>query len=250
MAVDSPHYPPSELKLSRLRREGIVPYSRDTLLIGVVGGVILGLAVAWLVFGAGYVDSVIQAYKTPLPVSPSPRQMTKITMDSFLSFARMGGIVIGLITACVLLVGLLQTRFLFTLQTIRFSFGSAGRERAAQVFGILKAISLIAVLALVLRFLVVEYLPRYFSQGDYFVPGPVETQLTVWFAPVLRYYVLSIFAIVIFVGIVGRFLAVIRFYQQHGMTRDELMQELRESEASPEVRQAVRQQFQREKIEQ
>ncbi len=262
MSEESKPYPASELKLERLRDDGVVPYSQEVESAAIV----LGLFAVVLLFGSLLCSKLMEfateafafhadeAYFLSAQFKESSLAAASSTAET-LVFAL--GLVLLPLFLAVFVLGLLQTRFLFVPAALRFrlsSLFSLGELSPAQLFPRFSR-SLVSaslfVLSLVLSFILLRYFFTEIADSGYaslrfrsnikssFAGGDKLPLLA--FVESMTYFAggaLAFFSVMLGVG--AYFVRVLGFKRIHRMSRAELEAEYREMETSPELRSAQR----------
>lgn len=272
MSEELHRFPPTELKLEKLREAGIVPFSEDVMCFAVFLGTGVGIwlcAVSCMKQIAGLFEHLWAARYDEAALAG---ELVKSSVAEH--FAKTGQAVFLMTLAfvvplvcLVLLTGGLQTRFLFSLNRLSLDFGRFFRFGGwiwqglftRFFFGftrLIKVLCWIVVSAMILGYLITEKLPfapvesakivgqaapagdgkeRGGAVSPLFADSAGEARLSeaideigsVWFC---------LLAFSFFVGILSRFVTVLRFYQSHRMTRSELEAEYRETEQAPQFK--------------
>ncbi len=239
-------FPPSDHKLQQLRRKGIIPWSPELIGFGAMAGAAVGV----LLFLKGSVPELLAVARQGwsgaiLELNASNRIQNLL----WISAARLlFPIVLG-----ALIVGLLQSRFLFLFQRIGFRFqrfrgaGSEGYRRSLQ--GRFALLGAALVWALIVAFLLFPTLQQYleisFQRVELSSPAAparlldsarlemVELQAQLFLCGGVG------LGFLFSIAVVSRFVAGLSFRAQHGMTRAELEAENREFQGSEVVRQRL-----------
>ncbi|MCC6220313.1 MAG: EscU/YscU/HrcU family type III secretion system export apparatus switch protein [Deltaproteobacteria bacterium] len=269
MSVENKQFPATETKLRRLRQAGTVAFSADFTSFGVTIGFFVGVGV----FLLRQVDELLPFLKAfwaggrvNVAGAESVSSAFKVLLEASACF------LLAVLTIVVLL-GFYQTRFLFTLIPLRpslASFASLGRNlfgdfsgRVSQVFfATIKVLAWVVVVVLFMLHCISE-MPQNLveidgavrtsvAEADYaakqeFNGVKAESEVTIAFRNYYRSfgrYLLFFFAVILgfsfFVGILSRFVVVVAYANKHKMSRAEIEAENRESEASPEMKTAMK----------
>lgn len=267
MAGEDKPFPPSDYKLSQLRRAGIIAYSplltASALIVGLLAGINLVIPSV-----AGNLAKMLSKSAASAGTMTSAEIKAEWFATGEFLFTAVGEmLLIGV--AIVLLVGFVQSRFYFSPSNALPNFGrlfrlqpSAALIPARRTFRILPLVLLW--LAIVIAFgmrLTSAPLPLFpqlaFSekQGLFLHGTPRSTfaavadvrdsaasggllthELLATLSPLL-WYTAIFFAVV---GILSRVIVHVEYLQRHRMTRTELDAELREMEMRPELRRGLR----------
>lgn len=237
---ESRNYPPSELKLERLRRAGVIPRSSDVSSFGIVLGLVLSCCA--LVSGAG--EAVVSLLKRCLSGACST-QAPQLVAEGASVLLAVNALVLLLIVGCLLLADLVQNRALFTTGAWGFRAGrafSAGENLASLRRGLATAVLKNAVF--ITGWLGVAYL-LFVAAFQGIIPDVTIVSAPAVEQPHLQFYRAFAVQVLIasvsasfFFALLSWFLAVLQFRREHSMSRSELEQEYREMEAAPELRRA------------
>ena len=250
MAGDLKNFPPSALKLERLRSEGIVPGSTDVLIFAAV----LGLFVGIFVLSSTVLEELL-AYTRSVFIASSLRQEADLRSGLLIALRSISAVVLPLCCA-VLLIGMLQNKFLFVWKIITFNMSRlfvAGQyigrffERiGSSLLAALRVCCWLGVCLLLLRYISLLLVPAViipdFKFAELLLSMNSSSGAIVGFdayadrllGPLKHLFILSL-AFSFFVGILSYFIAVLAFYREHRMTRQEVESENRELEHSPEL---------------
>ena len=240
MSDESKSYPPSDLKLERLRRQGIIARSSEVSSFGVIIGLII--ACSALASGAG--SSVATLLKRCLAgaCADTPAQTVA---EGFSTVLIVNGLVFVLIVGCLVLVEIVQNKGLFTPGAWRFNFaipfsfsqnlGETRRRFPGFIFkNGLFACGWIAVCYMLLIAAFQEIIPSVtMLTASEFDPD----QLGFYQRFVVQVLIASA-AAGFFFAVLSWFVAILQFRREHQMSRSELEQEYREIEPPPELRRA------------
>ena len=260
MSDGEKRYQPSDLKLERLRRDGVMPFSMDVLTFAAILGFFIGCAALFNSLSSEIIARCRDAWEAggfaaESAVSTGAGIVTALRGVLFLTSA-----VLLPVFILVLLSGTLQTRFFFGFSALRpqwsalfqlhrLSLAEMGRRFGLAILSLCK-VSLwlgLAVLAFLSLFLPIfpEGLP-----ASRRASGVISQQVTgsspAFAGELVRYkeqlVVLAAAALgaAFFIGVLSRIASVLYFQYQHRMSRAELEAEYRESEPAPEVRDAQR----------
>lgn len=236
MTGQSKMFPPSDHRLSELRRAGIVPFSRDVVTFAVAGAVLLAvwlLSGEWLTRLAGAARSGFQGRMIPW------REMLIVGAAGAGAFA-------GAAALAALGAGLLQTKFLFTVNPAPANSGP-GRRLVLCAAGIVKAAAVWGIAGLLLYGLAYEFVrPEQIVEWQNFCDRVFQPQ-TPPAAPLLeRLRLVSgtaaalLVVTALFFAVISRFVVVTVFRSQHSMSRLEMEAEAKDLEMKSEVKQAQR----------
>lgn len=241
-------FPPTELRIQRLRDEGVVPFSSEMSSLFAV------LAIALLI-------SLARFYLLATPGRVTNFAATYFAWESAEASIGMGeaAIIVGCVLllslgvlAVVLLGGLLQNRFLWatsalgkSLNLVSFDkfFGIRGRIGAI-ILRSITAIALFAIVFALIRVIVTDYFGAYqqiASDGN--LQKDVSTLLALQLVSLVDYLMKALWgsvAILAAIAVVSRVVVVQSFRLQYSMTREEIEAEQRETEPSTEVRERQR----------
>ena len=240
MSMENKTYPPTELKLRKLRRAGIVAVSEYVLSAGVVFGTLLS---SYLLAVWGF--EMLLAYATELYLNPQVQQPFPVY--------RFLALILGVGIVPCLLLGSLQTKFLVSLNAclprfsglIRFpnpfnpeNFRSAVASLLA-VLGWILVISLLVFGNFIEGSLGVEGFKDAALGGQeekgVFVRAEIEKTFQIFSIAAASYF--------IFLSSLSWFVVYLRFLKQHRMTKSEIEAEIKEEEVSPEVKRRVRESY-------
>lgn len=267
MADELGTYPPTDLKLQRLRQQGIIPYTADVLAFAAILGLVLALFLSQRMFH----EVMLYVGKTfsPAPVGTAAPSQIALELktqgqEAFSLLLRLLAVFLLPIFGAVVLVGMVQTRFLFLFSAIvpNFSrwfsadisslFAFAFRLRRA-AFRCLKVGLWIAVAFLALRttMLGVQHGYDYYSAADQLLVASknvsgshfaAKQQLFLaglkWFDREFHRLLVVALVFSFLMGAVSRLLSVVLFRRAHQMTRTELEAEYRESEPPADYKNA------------
>ena len=228
--MGSKRYPVSDLKRTKLARKGVVSRSTELLALGAL------LGLGWSVYLIANAD-----------ISPIIDNLKALASSSEMSWDFFGFFMLGLITLLlpayilILLISLVQTKFNFSPGAIGFSVESFGS--LAHIFKPKLAAGFNKLLLLFASCLAAYILAQYlFTEVfSYEVFGGIESLRTEPKAEIISslFYVwLIVLFLAFFIGTLSFFLSRLAFDREHMMTREEVEEEAREYESSPEVRQA------------
>jgi len=233
MSDGEKRYPPSDLKLARLRDSGEIPKTNYLVSASVVLG---GLLVIFLARGGAL--SVGDQLRHSLTVTENSETALSALTNTFQVLFSLLLRSVGLIAVLALLAGLIQNRFLFLAGLVRFDGARVfdlGRNlfgdlfsRTTQFFaGLLVGLLWIAA-AVALG--VATY--QLIGSGSLFQQTTALNGATKMAIQMLS--VAVFFAV--FVGVLARVIVGLRFRAKHSMSREELEAEYRELEGSPELK--------------
>lgn len=243
-----PEFPPSERRLRELRKLGSVPQSREVLSAAVVLGSCAGGALFLLLVKGALVSFSQTAFASSAEGLPASELFSLVQTAAALTF-RAVLIVVGAVLLLVVGIGLLQTRFLFSVSAIQFSLSSMFRwgnnllaplsNLARSLFRVLlPGVAIIVAGAICVRSIVLAlFSDEYVAQRLSFA----QTTSIAWGEFQLVGLVLAaIVGIHLVVAVTAYFLAQLAFMREHRMSRAELEAEARETEMSSEMRGALR----------
>lgn len=257
MSGDSRSFPPSELKLKRLREEGIIPLTSDVLSFAAILGLALSFSLL-LPFFAEFEALARRILPAACRLRAGPTFFKELlfdeTRDLGLFLLRAGAGSILVIAGCVVFFGLLQTRFFFLLSAIyprlsrlhASSFFRGRMERLVSAFcSLLKLILIFSAASFVLY----GYFGALEEWSVSYLDGAKQQQVleSVFgaktdLAPALKQVLLSygrpplaqslrlLVVLSFIVAIVSRVLAGYLFWHGQHMTRGEIEAEYREAE--------------------
>lgn len=278
MSSELKSFPASDLKLQKLRSSGEIPYSVDVSTFSVVLGAFIGLCVLFtsgLEIVVGFMQEAFVAHtgvegkdlELVEGLAMRIRETLGLTLWMFvLVFIPMMGI--------VLLVGMLQTRFLFLVSLIKLDFGRVFRLQRALVSGMFsrliaglvqvgKVLGWVVVSAIILRYVFFQagFEPVLRNVllfgGDELMPPPSieQGELSGCASPslypclveevedarglMIRFWGFAL-AFSFFIAVISWLAVLISFRRAHRMSRSEVEAEYREMEAAPEFRSAHR----------
>ncbi len=246
MSDEAKRFPATELKLERLRSEGIVPQSKEVLLFAAFIGVGMGVSIALAVCLPDFELFAAELVRKRSVASPDlPKLFERVQM-----FLAVGVLAIcGCTALAVALFGLLQTRFLIVVKQAVPSLGRMAPSFSfAPVAGLKRAGRSILLIAVVLLFLS-WFLTQLFYDYNQQVVGSLsalglsddisrvalekafETPLlfvTSW----ARFFFMSLLFMLFFLGLGCYLIDYFSFHRAQRMTRSELEEEYREMETS------------------
>lgn len=265
-------YPPSDQKLAKLRSAGIFARTPELFFFAALGALLLSILYFERIGSRGVLELFEDQFRKG--GVGDGREAAELWSGENLhellaAVVRLTAVPLVISLVAVLLVGLFQSRFLlispgFDLGRIvgNFSAWSAQRGmrlrgallRSAQLLGLL-ALGYLAALSL-MTLLTGALIPEKIPFDSQLVSGETEAiakgiaaqsevlktareQLLVAAAQ-FRGTAATLLGFAALLALVCRFAAVLAYRRQHGMSREELQAELRESEASPEMKGAVR----------
>ena len=221
MTNDLKQFPASDLKLEKLRKQGVVPFSLDLLSAAVLFGFFIGAAIFFNFYQVEFLQETEKVFES-----------ASFSVDLFwkMLFVSLACFLIP-IASLVILVGLYQTRFLVTFNALKPSFsGSRDKLSSRSLKSILMLIKTLA--WLILAYLVLRYFFSRLEVGDTINEG------LLWAEHLLAVFLICIVLFALFLGIASRFFTVLSYQREHRMSRAEVEAELRETESSPEVKTA------------
>ncbi|MCC6952777.1 MAG: EscU/YscU/HrcU family type III secretion system export apparatus switch protein [Deltaproteobacteria bacterium] len=235
-------YPPSESRLSELRSEGIVPTSRDLTF----AGALCGMVVAFLVL-LPEIPAFREAALRALTLQPETREGAAPVL---LMIALRSGIMIaGCAALGALGAGLLQTRFLFRYPREFRARGTTFPAEATivsrlatEVLGVGKCL----VAALVIGLTALSGTRQYFDSlafGGVVSGGDVALGWNAALVSLVRgvhSVWLAVVVVTVTLGAASFLVSRARFRYEQRMSRAELEAEIRELQANPAMRQAIK----------
>ncbi|MCB0358049.1 MAG: EscU/YscU/HrcU family type III secretion system export apparatus switch protein [Bdellovibrionales bacterium] len=245
MSSDSKQYPPSDTKLEKLRRDGIVPVSKDCTSAAVAGGVAVGLMLAVGTYGTVLRDW----FRSALGESSAGDGVATVLRDRLMDVVELSAWLFFGVLIVVGISHLVQTRALLAPAALRWNVGTifrwggnvadSFRERAGEALGgALQALCWIGVVLLGLLYAFQRLAP-----GGKLAPQQERTALAEFLSRAGEVFFGGLavgVGYLIFVALLSRFLVVLRFTREHSMTRAEVEAETREHEVRPEIRAARR----------
>lgn len=262
-------YPPSELKLERLRKAGVVPFSTELMITGVLLGLFLAVSLLHSMCETDLLDITVRNFSASIDGTPNKRRPYHEILRAAGLLGRGTAIILISLSGVVLLFGAVQTRFLLNPpklsvnigQTFRWRFdvfADIGRRLSRTIANLLVFAAWLALAALIIRevYFLPEHMPSWIAHRDFAnVAGRadglqsaqpssydlkgidlqnqvVRNELAGAFSLLifkLRGIWWSILLFAFFVGILARFLTVLGFRREHSMSRAELEAEFRES---------------------
>ena len=257
MASDLKQFEPSELKLERLRREGVVSTSLDLITFAAIVGLFIGFSICIAQEGTAFRSLASSSFSEVDLVKDDFRGLKNLFTEGSMLIFRCLAWILGTVLVGVLLTGLIQTRFLITAAQIRLDFSRLFLSGGGLVSGFFRRLVGGSLVALkLLAWIVVALLIVYYIYSDE-LPSTKLDGLSLSFAQVegvnkvisselehgrvvLHRAWLTALAFSFFVGIGSYFIGLIMFRRRHRMTRAEVEAEYREMETSPEFRSARR----------
>ena len=271
MASEERSIPPSEHKLEQLRKSGQIPFSPELITFAACAALPLSLLLLTAALRERVPPLFDQLRQPEMAVKSG-----KITAEFFQAAASAAatGLVAGagIVAVAIFLVGAVQNRFLVTFEPLGFNVrnllgsnpfaGMGSRLLTALVHSVL-ALGCIAAGYLAVQQLLSENVDRYretvssrrmiVDDESIAIPGEapptgfaMEREIAragVWAGAAelqagVSGLVVPILVAVFFVGVFARIAAGILFSRSHRMTRAEAEAEARETESSPQFRQA------------
>ena len=237
-------FPPTELRIQRLRDEGIVPFSSEMSSLFVVLAIVLLVSLGryYLLSVPGGVEKFATSYFAWDANGKSIGFGEVSVIFACILFLSLG------VLAFVLLGGLLQNRFLWatsalgkSLSLVSFSkfFGIRSRI-GVTILRSLLALALFVVAIALIRSIVTDYFGAYqqiVSNGS--LKADVSRLLSLQLLSFVDYLIKALWgsvAILAAIAVVSRVIVVQSFRLQYSMTREEIEAEQRETEPSTEVR--------------
>jgi flagellar biosynthetic protein FlhB len=268
MSSETKPFPPSELKLERLRREGAVPFSRDVLTIGTILGVIVGFWILSINGASSFYRYSIEIFSQGIGSEPLDMEQFKSGLKEMLRVAVEHGMMLLVsfvvpVLTFVLLLGLLQTKFLISFETLKpdvtrfFSIGNLApmaiaRQALKGCVLAIKAIAWVFVSLLLLRYVLQNLVASpYFESGSALefagngmelteMVGKAFEQRIIEGGDALREILFFSLGFAFMLGLASFFARVFQFQREHRMSRAEVEDEYREMEAAPEFKTALR----------
>lgn len=257
MADETKSFPPSELKLDRLRRQGLFPLSREVLSFAVVLGVLLGFTIC----GSLIVPALLDAASAALGAEGDPASVEGVRSAVAAAkrlFAAGAATLVLPVALGVLLAGLVQSKFLVAPGLASPSFSRLfqldsllpaayrGHALRASARLLLTAAWLAAAGVLIHKAIgdskVAESSPQVISQlferTDAHAEGQPLSRAVARAGSELYQGWFAAAAFSFFAAVISYILLLIRFRDQHRMTRAEVEAEYREMEPAPEAREA------------
>lgn len=240
MSDDNKSYPPSDLKLERLRRQGIIARSAEVSSFGVVVGLIIACFAVVSGAGSAIVNLLERCLAGECAAAPD-----ELIAQNFSALFIVNGLVFVLIIGCLILVDIVQNKGLFTPGAWRFDLGAPfsfsknlGALRSGFFTQLFKnglfTIGWLAVCYLLFIAAFQEIIP---SVTMLTASSVDDSQIEFYWKFAVRVLIASGTA-AFFFAMLSWFVAALQFRQEHQMSRAELEQEYREMEAPPELRRA------------
>lgn len=251
MSGEDTPFPPSEQKLRRLRDEGQLPRSEELNLFGAFAGMFLAAGVIAKSGGPALEELAREGFST---VMLSPAGFAGVTMKLAIPS-------IVFIAAGALLLQGLQNRFFFRPQLVGFNLGRLFQgwssvlrvgSRLSMFAGSLALTLIWSAVGWVLLRTAHERFRDVFARGlapaggDQAALTDLAAKLAAELSDVLGIFVqlfatafAAILGTAFLIGAVSRFVHVLRFRREHGMTRAEVEAENRETELSPDIRRRI-----------
>jgi len=251
MSDSSQSFPPSDIKLAKLRQVGALPFSANVMHLSIFLGAFIAVWFVRRFYGFSFIDSVKEQFFF------LGRTSKDDLVDQLIAAAGLIGVSLVVFIVPVLLAvfiaGGIQTRFLFSSRALSVDFGRVfsffGNIAASWRAGIIVAGS---ALILIASWFSVVSLLVYYIFSDIVTSVTIQGALAVPFAgaDIRRMVILellgqlwelfAVFFVVflaygLFVAIPSRFLVLLRFHRMHRMSRAEVEAELREYEVAPEL---------------
>ena len=253
-------FPPTELKLDKLRKSGIVPFSNDVTSFAVILGSGLGLLLAYSI----YRQPLQEWIKTAWTLGPNESQAV-LAAQAYVLLKLITGLAACFlfpVLTLVFVLGGLQTRFLFAPGLLGPDLGrffrspnalwqGSGGRFAQAFFSTVKVLCWLLVAALLFNYLWNEALAPSSSIAPNAasvqagMPGSdtghvlrelqVESKVRAA-SSALRPFWTTALILSFFIAVLSRYIAVLRFREAHRMSRAEYEEELRETEPSPEFK--------------
>lgn len=240
MSDDDKNYPASDLKLERLRRQGVIARSSDLSSFAIVLGLVLGCCV--LVNGAGEVVVGILRICLSGNCAQSPQALMAENVYAMLV---VNGLVFVLIVGCLVLVDIVQNKGLFTPGAWRFNLGapfsfssniSQTKRRFVGVF--LKNALFVGGWLAVVYMLFIAAFQEIIPSVTMMAASEVGAQHWQFYQDFAVQVLIASASACFFFAVLSWFIAILQFRREHRMSRTELEQEYREMEPPPELRRA------------
>lgn len=225
-------FPPTELKLRKLRRQGIVAVSEYVLSASIVCGFLLAQFI--------FADDI---WSLLIDFSRERFQAEQGNAASFKDFAilliTLLGMLLGFCTALVLLVGALQTKFFFSstafFSRMRVPFGMPQWSGSRPLMPLLALLAWSLVFGIAFAGLIETISPNgVFLRGDIpyaLVNGAFQTMFV------------AIAGFMVVLALISWFGTYFSFLREHRMTKSEMIAEIKEEEMKPEMKAKVRESF-------
>ncbi len=253
MADSEKRFPPSEIKLRRLRGEGIFPRTALAATFGAAAG------------GSAAFVAAVSKYGESSRTFFAESAAGKVggSLGRFLSLFSGGALLIaGIIAAAVLLSQLVQTRFYLNFASM-FPRRAASVSTSARLRSLAGSLVCCVMVFLLAWWFLVDaasyyretFLPLVFER-KFRGAAPInlsemknnlESALRLLLAVEIELFrarigmlAETLIGVLLFAAIIARVIVGIRFQQEHGMTREELEVELKEGEVSQQLREAQR----------
>lgn len=239
MADGAKRFPASDIKLQKLRRKGQIPFSLEIQSFGVL--------IALACIAAFLFDSTASSLKQNLigkldgsAASVPSAENVSAALSIYFETALL---LLGLIFIVLIVLGIAQTRGLFSIEALKPNLGRffSWAANLTSSFENLLARSVIyaikAAAVLSLCFLLGKYsLANWLGEEGLSIEA-YESLLTSFNS--LFFLVLSaLISFALVVAVVSRFIVVLEFKNRHKMTREEVEAEYKETELSSDIRAA------------
>jgi len=267
MSESSKIFPPSDLKLERLRREGVVPYSQEfntaAFFIGISAAIFVFVYLSW--------EPIWKFFNTSFAASQLGRDELGDSMrDAVQLVLSKTALVLVLTSLIVLLCGLYQTKFLLRFQLLApsfarvfdfsrvvksLSFGHLGKA----VVGLTKGILWVSLAAICIRQMVVTLIHIFPEQIVVALRQIVQASsnkaasnsqfIKVYIAKafeVLSGVLIWALVFLLLLGVLSRIIVMVSYFRRHQMTRAEVDAEAKEMDVSPQIHQERRERLQQD----
>lgn len=259
---ENAEFPASELKLLRLRREGIIPFSGHVLTFGCLLALFILIKTSCFGMVSGFFNEV-SGWQLGLLSGSAEVNLESVSLMSL----KMALVSLLFIFFVVVLCGLLQTRFLFSFKAISPSLANIFQGFSGGMFGRFLVSFETLLSALGWMFIAVLSCIYLLADADVFVKSEkVESLLRNEYQYIQQYsragpsirisrgrglevvqelqrvkgkierVVAGATIYSLFLGVMSYFVEYLRFHKRHRMSRSEVEQEISEEELSPEIR--------------
>lgn len=241
MSSEHKPYPASELKLERLRREGVIPVSLEFAFFALL----LGAALGGYVLVQGLSSTLEEFATSSFSHKAEPTDVSARVREGMLVLAKCGVYFFVPLLFVFLVVSGLQTKFLFSFAALRvrfgrlfsfdqLSFGGMWLRCAGTFLRLCVGVLWIAFCGAVFWFLIIPQLNEFFMYS----PGGGKKVLSL-VSEVTRFGLPLVISALAFAGVIGGFALLLmryRFFSEHRMSRAEVEKEHRETEAPRQTR--------------
>ena len=229
---DERPYPPSDVKLAKLRLAGIVPRSRDVQAFAVCLGAMIG---CWL-SGRYLLEALPARFHVPEGGFDSSELWMLLP-----TLVKGSALFIVPLFVVVAIVGGLQTRFLFQLELFQFSIGRMFRLWNNLISNSKQRL----VLSVLSMAKVLGWSWLCVTLGSVLLPGLLsqwDDLPSAWTGGMreVRIVLFATLGYLFFFAVLSRVVVVLVFRQTHRMSRSELEAEYRETEPSQDIKAARR----------